>query len=74
MMKYIRFREHGFVLFDGDECHERMARTVGGTPLSAGMVFWDGEGPLCTGESLTLNLKSDSEDTTRLRAAFNMVK
>lgn len=73
MMKYVRFKEHGFVLFDGDECHEQLARSVGGTPLSAGLVLQGTDGPVCMKESLSLGLGSNENDTALLRAAFKVV-
>lgn len=72
MMKYIRFQEHGFVLFDGDDCHCAMARRHGGTPVSAGIVLCSRGGLICGGESLTLGLKSHESDTELLRQTFKV--
>ncbi len=72
MMKYIRFKTRGFVLFSGDQSHEEMARAVDDAALSAGLVLWVNRGPTCCGESLTLALPADDKDTERLRATFEV--
>lgn len=67
-MKYIKFKEVGFVLFERHISHCRLADKVGADVESAGFVEMDElNPPMCYGESTTLNVKSDPKDTELLR-------
>ena len=69
MMKYIRFKDQGLVIFEERLRHaEVAAKFAPDEPISAGSVAGDDlNEPRCLGESVTLKLRSNSEDTALLR-------
>lgn len=68
--KYIR-TEYGFLVFSDENTHKHIARSVearSGCAESAGFVCADEAGKLvCFGESVSLGLESEPDDTDRLR-------
>jgi len=69
MMKYIRFEDQGLVIFEERLRHSDVAdKFAPDKPLSAGSVAGDDlNEPRCLGESATLKLVSNPEDTALLR-------
>jgi len=68
-MKYIRHGHLGIVLFSDAVTHSEVASQLGGKVLSAGFAHIDADNIQCHGESISLNLRSDPQDSTLLRAA-----
>lgn len=71
-MKYIRFRENGFLVFCETLPHASMVDVFPrDIPISAGFLKcceeYDGGKPILTGHSSTLGLKSGPTDTADFR-------
>lgn len=66
-MKYIRFLVRGFVLFEQRVKHSAVAEEVGDKVLSAGLVSFMGGALRCYGESTTIGVSSQPEDSEDLR-------
>lgn len=68
-MKYIRFQDIGFVLFERSQQHAAVVKMFGRVlqdVVSAGqVVIMDGE-VRCFGESMTLNCSSKKDEDSRL--------
>ena len=68
-MKYIRFESAGIVLFRDGLSHKQLASHFPlDTPISAGFVRYNGENLVCHGDSMTLELKSNEDDTKALNS------
>jgi hypothetical protein len=75
-LKYVRFKEIGFVLWPktDDLIHRALARGVGYKPISAGFVEIHGElGLACYGKSESLDLGSRPDDTEELNKQLGFV-
>jgi hypothetical protein len=75
LMKYIRHKQLGFILFEGGIAHADVARRFGGAHevVSAGFVFAPQLDAKCLGHSGTLNLgiaPTDSDDLKSRMKAF----
>jgi hypothetical protein len=75
-IKYIHFEDIGFVLFEEQIDHSRLASLIKDTVISAGFVNLPNEDTYgnkasCYGESVSLNIKSKEADTTRLQRVLN---
>lgn len=70
-MKYIRFKNRGFVLFEGVQSHAEFAKMIGDEVESAGFAHatdWCDNGQIgCSGESHTLKAHCHADDTETLR-------
>jgi len=64
--KYIR-TEEGFILFPENYNHAQVAMGTGRSVISAGFIVSHHGGLHCTGESLSLGIKSRAEDTELLK-------
>ena len=71
-MKYIYVEGIGIVMFPADCNHDYIAGLFDGRKISsAGFVYCDNPDTLtCTGDSITLNLRSDFGDTGILRSCI----
>jgi hypothetical protein len=72
MMKYLRHKTFGFVLFEKRHRHDAMARRLGMDVkdiTGAGVVVLVGRpnSAMCAGGSLTLGMKSGKHDVEDLR-------
>lgn len=77
ILKYIRTLRAGFVLWDanGLVSHKEMADSLGtkaGGVLSAGFATVAGSRAICNGESTSLNLKSQPDDSRALMVQLGM--
>ncbi len=70
-MKYVRFKNRGFVLFETEQSHAEFAKMIGDEVVSAGFVRtleWVDKGqPVCSGESHSLKVSASDADTEALR-------
>lgn len=68
-MKYIKFKNRGFVIFEDTQIHEDIAdKLIEDEVLSAGFVKEDDDGNLeCYGKSISLNIRSNKNDSAQLR-------
>ena len=71
MMKYLRHRDFGFILFEGKHRHDVMLKTLGWDVkdiAGAGFVFHASylDVPACYGESVMLRIKAGNDDTQDL--------
>jgi hypothetical protein len=73
-MKYIKFKNIGFVVFEETQSHAGVARSLCDEVESAGYVRaaeWCDKGRVCcSGASITLNKQSSPTDTHLLRATL----
>lgn len=73
-LKYIRFEDIGFVIFEPGVEHDVMAKLVGAKPVSAGFATFpdtNGNPALCSGKSVSLKLASSPADTAKLQRLTN---
>lgn len=75
MLKYIRFKNRGFVTFESPQSHEEFAKMVGDEIVSAGVIqsprgLEDGH-LKCGGESMSLRVGAGSSDTKALLRLLN---
>ncbi|HVU32668.1 MAG TPA: hypothetical protein VHE61_04490 [Opitutaceae bacterium] len=68
MMKYIRHKEFGFVLFESGMAHDAIGRLLGRPEaiVSAGFVLIPDAAPRCLGHSGTLGIGAGPTDTEDL--------
>jgi hypothetical protein len=76
-MKYIRFQNRGFVLFEEAQSHAEIAKMLGDEVVSAGYVravdfVADGQ-VVCSGESDSLKCSAQKGDTPALRQRLSPV-
>ena len=71
-MKYIKFKNLGFVLFSEAQQHKDIAKLIGDEIESAGFAkaseFIDGGKIQCFGESLSLRASCQKTDTYKLQS------
>ena len=69
-MKYIRDEGDRIWVFPSDVSHEDFVSHNGIAPRSAGQVISENGKPFCLGNSMTLGLVSEKDDTEFLRNAI----
>ena len=62
MIKYIKTKDRVIIAFPEAYSHKEVAEKFGGA-LSAGFITFNGEDTKCSGESYSLKIKSDKEDS-----------
>ncbi len=74
-MKYIRFKNRGFVVFEETQSHAEFAKALDDEVISAGFVHatdWCDDGKLCcSGASNTLQKHVDPSDDEGIRRRFS---
>lgn len=69
-MKFIRFKNRGFVIFEGDQSHAEFAKMIGDEVVSAGFVRstlgLEAGHIVCTGESNSLQRSAGGGDSAAL--------
>lgn len=70
--KYVRFENYGFIIWPYSDmiAHREIGTQHGhrGRILSAGFVTFDHGIPICSGESLSLGIGSQPDDSKALKA------
>lgn len=72
-LKYIRHKDLGFIIFEKNTDHKSMSEWLGGAERiqSAGQIFIGNPETLkCKGESTTLLLSADDNDSRDLQRLF----